>query len=182
MIWLRHPEGAPFVLRLQGLGRLEDTAVSAAARGRDGRLWACPVRVLDDEVGTVEIDGAAAGRAWPAGLYAMDVRLTRGAQTALSRTFGIAVLDPEGAAEDARRRAALPLRPGLRRVWSAGGEVLDAICRRELGTEAATTAVYDLNPGLALLGPLLPPGVGILVPEAPPPAAPRRTVRLWGAA
>lgn len=182
MIWLRHPEGTPFTLRLQGLGRLEDTGVTAAARGRDGRLWAFAIRILDDEAGTVEIDGAAAGRAWPAGLYAMDVRLTRGAQTALSRTFGIAVLDPEGMAEDARRRTALAPRPGLRRVWSEAGEVLDAICRRELGSEVPTAAVYELNPGLAVLGPILPSGVGILIPEVSPAPPARPTVRLWGSA
>lgn len=182
MIWLRHPEGTPFALRLRGLGRLAETEVRAAARGRDGRLWPFAIRILDAEAGTVEIDGAAVGRAWPAGLYAMDVRLVRGPQTALSRTFGIAVLDAQGLAEDSRRRAAPPPRPGLRRVWSEAGEVLDAICRRELGTEGPTPAVYELNPGLAALGPILPAGVGILIPEVPPPPPARPTVRLWGAA
>jgi phage tail protein X len=182
MIWLKRRQGEPFALTLSGLGPLEGATVRAAARDRTGSLWPFVVTVTDPASGGVEIDGRTVGRVWPAGLYVMDLRLMRAGLVALTRTFGIAVRDPEAAAEDARRVAAPLPGPGQRRVWTDAGEVLDALCRRELGAEAGVATAYGLNPGLAALGPILPSGTGILLPEAPPTGpAPRRPVRLWGA-
>lgn len=182
MIWFKRRQGEPFALTLSGLGPLEGATVRAAARDRTGTLWPFTVTITDPDAGQVAVDGRAVGRIWPAGLYVMDLRLIRAGLVALTRTLGIAVLDEAGAAEDARRTAAPAPGAGLRRVWTDEGEVLDAICRREMGAEAGIALAYGLNPGLAALGPILPAGTGILLPEAAPAgAAPRRPIRLWGA-
>lgn len=63
------------------------------------------------------------------------------------------------------------------------GETLDAICWRVLGrTEGVTEQAYDLNPHLADLGPALPGGTRVTLPDLTTTAAapPRRaTVKLW---
>jgi len=64
------------------------------------------------------------------------------------------------------------------------GETLDAVCWRVLGqTAGVAEQAYELNPGLADLGPLLPGGTRITLPDPPAPtaAAPvrRETVKLW---
>lgn len=61
------------------------------------------------------------------------------------------------------------------------GDMLDAICKSELGSVAHTAAVLDANPGLADLGPVYPAAVLIRLPEIAP-ARKRGTVRLWGRA
>lgn len=61
------------------------------------------------------------------------------------------------------------------------GDMLDAICKRELGSEAHTALVLDTNPGLADLGPVYPAGVLIVLPDVAPPRK-AGTVRLWGRA
>jgi phage tail protein X len=61
------------------------------------------------------------------------------------------------------------------------GETVDEVCWRELGrTAGVTEQVLALNPGLAALGPTLPAGTPITLPE-PPALAPqiRETVNLW---
>ncbi|MFW6032452.1 MAG: tail protein X [Phycisphaeraceae bacterium] len=60
------------------------------------------------------------------------------------------------------------------------GETLDALCHRVLGATAEVTEqALELNPGLAELGPVLPHGTRVRLPEAPasPPIAP--TLQLW---
>jgi phage tail protein X len=68
------------------------------------------------------------------------------------------------------------------------GETLDAVCWRVLGrTAGVAEQAYELNPGLADLGPLLPGGTQIILPDvvaastATTAAAPvrRETVKLW---
>lgn len=60
------------------------------------------------------------------------------------------------------------------------GDVLDAICLAELGSEAHVHEVLEANPGLAARGPIYPAGIDILLPTIS--AEPVRTgeVRLWG--
>lgn len=61
------------------------------------------------------------------------------------------------------------------------GETVDAICWRMLGrTAAVTEQVLLLNPGLAALGPLLPEGTKVTLPDITA-AAPAilDTVKLW---
>ncbi|SFG08398.1 P2-like prophage tail protein X [Novosphingobium sp. CF614] len=61
------------------------------------------------------------------------------------------------------------------------GETIDAICWRELGrTRDVTEQVLALNPGLAALGPALPAGTTVILPEVAQIApALRETVNLW---
>jgi phage tail protein X len=64
------------------------------------------------------------------------------------------------------------------------GETLDAVCWRVLGqTAGVAEQAYELNPGLADLGPLLPGGTRIMLPDPPAPTAAtpvrRETVKLW---
>lgn len=49
---------------------------------------------------------------------------------------------------------------------TTGGEVIDEIAWRHYGRQIGTAeAVLDVNPGLADLGPVLPPGVTITLPD-----------------
>lgn len=63
------------------------------------------------------------------------------------------------------------------------GETLDAICWRVLGrTEGVTEQAYDLNPHLAELGPNLPGGTQVTLPDMATTTstpAKRATVKLW---
>lgn len=70
----------------------------------------------------------------------------------------------------------------LRIATSEAGETLDMVCWRVIGTTATVDAVYEANPGLAGLGPVLPAGTAIVFPEAATPSrsAPlRETINLW---
>ena len=60
------------------------------------------------------------------------------------------------------------------------GDMLDAICLAELGSEAHVTAVLDANPGLAELGPIYPQGVEITLPVISTSTVKTGEVRLWG--
>lgn len=59
------------------------------------------------------------------------------------------------------------------------GDMLDAICKAELGGEAHAAAVLDANPHLADLGPVYPAGLTIILPELAAPVA-KGDIRLWG--
>lgn len=61
------------------------------------------------------------------------------------------------------------------------GETIDAICWRVLGrTAGVTEQVFDLNPGIADLGPLLAGGTQVTLPEVAETVTARRdTVKLW---
>jgi phage tail protein X len=182
MIWFKRTLGEPFELRLATIAPLDGVSATAAARGVTGALWPMTVTVTDSAQGIIEIDGRGVGRVWPAGVLWLDLRLTRADRVVHSDTFGLVVLDAAASAEDALRAAAATPGLGQRRVWSQAGEVLDALCLRELGAEHHAAAVLDLNPGLAAFGPILPAGAGILLPETVTPDTAAPTVRLWGAA
>lgn len=71
-----------------------------------------------------------------------------------------------------------------RTVTSEAAETLDALCWRALGSTVPVEAVYAANPGLAALGPVLPIGTAVVIPDAALPAtaasAPvRETIQLW---
>ena len=60
------------------------------------------------------------------------------------------------------------------------GDEIDDICRRYYGREAGSVeAVLEANPGLAELGPVLPAGVEIHLPDLPRPLETIETVKLW---
>ena len=67
----------------------------------------------------------------------------------------------------------------MRTYRTMDGDMLDAICKAELGDEALAPAVLDTNPGLAALGPVYPAGVIVMLPDIAPPVTTAR-VRLWG--
>lgn len=60
------------------------------------------------------------------------------------------------------------------------GDMLDAICKTQLGSESHLIAVLEANPGLAALGPVYPAGVLITLPDVSAPVA-AGVIRLWGA-
>ena len=66
-------------------------------------------------------------------------------------------------------------------MLSIEGDTLDLICWRELGRTAGTVeAALEGNPGLADLGPVLPMGTPVMLPEvsiATPET--RDIVQLW---
>ncbi|MEW6166068.1 MAG: tail protein X [Pseudomonadota bacterium] len=65
------------------------------------------------------------------------------------------------------------------KVVAHQGDTLDLLCRRHLGATAGVTeAVLAMNPGLAALGPILPMGTSVALPDAPPAAA-TKIVQLW---
>lgn len=68
------------------------------------------------------------------------------------------------------------------RVTALQGDTVDLICHRHYGVTAGTTeAVYAANPGLAELGPILPLGTNITLPDFATPAAEPviRLLNLW---
>ncbi|GHE20105.1 tail protein X [Halomonas urumqiensis] len=60
------------------------------------------------------------------------------------------------------------------------GDTLDALCYRVLGrTDGVTEQALDMNPGLAELGPILPHGTLVTLPEEQRTPAVVDTVQLW---
>ncbi|MEQ4541133.1 MAG: tail protein X [Billgrantia sp.] len=68
----------------------------------------------------------------------------------------------------------------MRTVRAHQGETLDQLCYRILGVTAGVTEqVLRLNPGLAELGPVLPEGTPVKLPEGQPVQPRTKTVQLW---
>ena len=67
----------------------------------------------------------------------------------------------------------------MKAVITRQGDVLDAVCKRHLGSEAHVPAVLAINPGLAGQGSVYEAGIMIRLPDVAPP---RRggDIRLWG--
>jgi len=59
------------------------------------------------------------------------------------------------------------------------GDMIDTLARRAYGSEAGVVTIYEANPRLAALGPVLPRGLLIALPDAAP-APVQRPIRLWG--
>nr|WP_218118589.1 tail protein X [Halomonas gudaonensis] len=65
-------------------------------------------------------------------------------------------------------------------VRAQQGDTLDALCHRHLrATAAVTEQALALNPGLAELGPVLPEGHAVTLPEAAPQPERNDTINLW---
>lgn len=66
-------------------------------------------------------------------------------------------------------------------TWlTSDNEMLDDICRRHYGAvPGSVEAALDANPGLAELGPLLPAGLLVELPELSAEERRGETVRLW---
>lgn len=64
-------------------------------------------------------------------------------------------------------------------VRSQQSDTVDQLCWRHLGrTAAVVEALLDINPGLAALGPILPTGTLVTLPDIPITTT-RPTVQLW---
>jgi phage tail protein X len=60
------------------------------------------------------------------------------------------------------------------------GDTVDTLCWRHLGSTDPVEAVLELNPGLAALGPIIPMGAAVTLPEIDQAAAqPQQTIQLW---
>ena len=60
------------------------------------------------------------------------------------------------------------------------GETVDLACLSHYGrTAAVVEAVLSANPGLSSLGPILPLGTQIIMPDMPSVSAERRLIGLW---
>lgn len=65
-------------------------------------------------------------------------------------------------------------------VRAQQGDTVDAICWRYYGrTAGVVEQVLDANPGLADLGPVIPHGTQVLLPEQAVRAEQRQMVNLW---
>lgn len=65
-------------------------------------------------------------------------------------------------------------------VRARQGDTLDALCWRHLGaTRDMVEMTLELNPGIADLGPVLPHGTAVELPDPPARSAVVPTVRLW---
>ena len=66
------------------------------------------------------------------------------------------------------------------RYRAKDGDTIDRICWLHYGQQAgAVETVLDANPGLADVGPTLPAGLVIELPDLPEPNREIETVRLW---
>lgn len=66
------------------------------------------------------------------------------------------------------------------RVIAAQGNTVDSLCWQYYGrTAGVTEAVLDANPGLADLGPIIPHGTAVILPDAAPQLEQRQVVNLW---
>lgn len=65
-------------------------------------------------------------------------------------------------------------------VQAQQDDTLDMLCLRHLGTTVGVTeATYALNPGLAALGPVLPLGRRVILPDPPTAPTAPKTISLW---
>ncbi|MFY3303609.1 tail protein X [Achromobacter xylosoxidans] len=65
-------------------------------------------------------------------------------------------------------------------VRAQQGDTVDAICWRHLGTTRdVVEQTYELNPGLADLGAVLPHGLLVTLPDSAPQPSTAQTVTLW---
>lgn len=66
------------------------------------------------------------------------------------------------------------------RVRSIQGDTLDLLCQRHLGrTAGVTEAALSMNPGLAALGPILPMGTDVDLPDVADQDTPTTILQLW---
>lgn len=59
------------------------------------------------------------------------------------------------------------------------GDSVDSLCYRHLGSTDAVERVLRDNPGLAALGPILPMGTEVTLPDTEPPPRTTTLIQLW---
>ena len=65
------------------------------------------------------------------------------------------------------------------KVAAHQGDTVDLLCHRHLGRTDIVVSVLEDNPGLAALGPVLPMGTEVILPDRVPAAAKKTLVQLW---
>ena len=184
MIALRRQKGQSLALRLTVPFDMTGVQVVSAIRDEVGNVWHFAVQI-DTVARTVTLDAGVDARILPPGQLWFDVRFTRDELVVHQTTVLVVLLDD--LAEDAARvaaRADLARRALVEgRVYlTIEGDVLDAICARELGSDALAPSVLDAHPGLAALGPIYPAGLALLLPSTPAPQSAAARITLWGRA
>lgn len=64
-------------------------------------------------------------------------------------------------------------------VRAQQGDTVDSLCWRHLGSSAAVEQTLEANPGLAALGPVLPNGTLLTLPDTAPPVSQTNLIQLW---
>jgi phage tail protein X len=65
-------------------------------------------------------------------------------------------------------------------VRALAGDTVDALCWRHLRrTRDVVEQTYEMNPGLADIGPVLPGGQVVILPDAPAEQKTIPTTKLW---
>ena len=65
-------------------------------------------------------------------------------------------------------------------VIAQQGDTVDALCQRHLGSTATVTEqVLEMNAGLAALGPVLPMGTKVQLPDQAPAKENNTLIQLW---
>lgn len=66
------------------------------------------------------------------------------------------------------------------RVIAQQGDTVDVLCHRHLGrTAGVTEAVLGSNPGLSAIGPVLPMGTAVELPDQLPAETNTNLIQLW---
>lgn len=65
------------------------------------------------------------------------------------------------------------------KVIAQQGDTVDALCWRHHGSSAAVEVTIDTNPGLAALGPVLPLGTTVILPDQSAEAQNNTLLQLW---
>lgn len=66
-------------------------------------------------------------------------------------------------------------------VRTMQGDTVDSLCWRHYGqVTGLAERVFELNPGLAELGAVLPSGIEVKLPPRPVQMSTKKTVKLWG--
>jgi len=65
-------------------------------------------------------------------------------------------------------------------VTAQQGDTVDGLCQRHLGcTATVTEQVLSTNPGIAALGPVLPMGTQLTLPDQAPAKKNNSIIQLW---
>lgn len=66
------------------------------------------------------------------------------------------------------------------RIYAQQGDTVDALCWRHYGrTAGLVEIVLEMNPGLADIGPILPHGLAVDMPDAPATKPTAPLLKLW---
>lgn len=64
-------------------------------------------------------------------------------------------------------------------VYAEQHDTIDSLCWRHLGSSNAVEQTLLLNPGIAALGPVLPMGTRVTLPDESPAPLKNNLIQLW---